>query len=218
MKALANLEREWRKAWGRDISTPGARWRARVYCELLDHGVLRRVWTNFDRLDNGVWRSNHPTAGRLRRMAAQGLRSVINLRGDSEWAHNQFEIETCAELGLAFHSVSLSARQAPPADELFRLIDLLRRVERPVLLHCKSGADRAGLASAIYLLIQGRPLSDARAQLSFRYLHLHQTKTGVLDAFLDAYAPFERNMSFETWLRDHYDQAALQASFSPKWG
>lgn len=218
MKALANWEREWRQAWGKDISTPKARWRARIYCELLDHAFLRRLWTNFDQIDDGVWRSNHPTAKRLRRMAGRGLRSVINLRGATDWAHNLFEAETCAELGVEFHSVSLNARQAPRAQEILGFINLVQTVPRPVLLHCKSGADRAGLASAIYLLINGAPLADARRHLSLRYLHLHQTKTGVLDAFLDAYAPFEGQMSFETWVRDIYDREALEASFTPKWG
>ena len=97
---------------------------------------------------------------------------------------------------------------------------LLDSLDGPALLHCKSGADRAGLMAALYLLIKkGRPVAEAAEQLSFRYLHVKQAKTGLLDAFLAAYAPYEAvGMGFFDWVDNVYDPEQLQAEFlSSSW-
>jgi protein tyrosine/serine phosphatase len=88
-----------------------------------------------------------------------------------------------------------------------------------VLIHCKSGADRAGLASAIWLMVmEGRPVEEARAMLSWRYLHLRWSRTGVLDLVLDSYGA--RNaaapIGFEDWVATEYDAEAVQAAFDGK--
>ena len=51
------------------------------------------------------------------------------------------------------------------------------------MMHCKSGADRAGLMAALYLLIAKQPAREAVKQLTWKYGHVKQAKTGVLDAF-----------------------------------
>ena len=56
-------------------------------------------------------------------------------------------------------------------------------------LHCKSGADRAGLVSAMYLIAEKKQtVSEAKKQLSFKYLHLDFTKTGILDYIFDVFS------------------------------
>ena len=56
-------------------------------------------------------------------------------------------------------------------------------------MHCKSGADRAGFAAALYLLLQRRrPAEEAQEQLSWRYLHLRAGATGILHFLIDRYA------------------------------
>jgi protein tyrosine/serine phosphatase len=53
------------------------------------------------------------------------------------------------------------------------LIALMEKADKPLLIHCKDGADRAGLASALYLAIVKRvDPKMAEAQLSFRYGHI----------------------------------------------
>ena len=48
------------------------------------------------------------------------------------------------------------------------------------MMHCKSGADRAGLMSALYLLIvEKRPAREAAQQLAWKYGHVRQAKTGL---------------------------------------
>ena len=45
---------------------------------------------------------------------------------------------------------------------------LLREAPKPVLVHCEGGADRTGLAAALYLAAAGHP-AQADGQLSVRY-------------------------------------------------
>jgi protein tyrosine phosphatase (PTP) superfamily phosphohydrolase (DUF442 family) len=157
----------------------------------------------------GVWRSNHPTQARLQRLKARGVRSVLSLRGGGDAAHNATERLWCEELGLTLRSVGMSDKAAPSPENLLHLIESFREIEAPFLIHCKSGADRAGLASAVYLLtMTDAPLAEARKMLSWRFLHLRGSKAGVLDDVLDAYAA-DPGLPFADWVATRYDPARL---------
>ena len=186
--------------------------------EMVDHGVLRHLWTNFDEVAPGVFRSNHPGPARLRAYRDHGVRSVINLRGANLSAGYRQEVQTCAALGLDLFSIKLTARGTPRRERLQDLFASFDTIARPFLMHCKSGADRAGLASVLYLLDQGEPVVTARRHLSRRYLHLGWTRTGILDAFVDVYARRLETgpISVRDWVRDEYDPAAVQALFDQR--
>ena len=83
-------------------------------------------------------------------------------------------------------------------------------------MHCKSGADRAGLMSVLYkLLREGVSVEEAQEQLSLKYLHVKHGKTGVLDAVFEVYAAFnaETPISFLDWVENHYDRLAIKEAF-----
>jgi protein tyrosine phosphatase (PTP) superfamily phosphohydrolase (DUF442 family) len=208
-RRLNNLERRWRAHYN-VVPVDDDTWRrARIYNAWFDHAILRTVWTNQAEIAPGVWRSNHPTKARLKRLKAQGLKTVISLRGGGDAAHNATERLWCEELGLTLYSVGMSDKAPPPNATLLHLIETFREVETPLLIHCKAGADRAGLASAIYLLTMTEaPFATARRMLSWRFLHLRSSKAGVLDDVLDAYAPHD-NMPFTEWVASVYDPASL---------
>jgi len=213
---LAEIERSWGVSYGSDISTEKGRARARRHYDLVDHGLLRKIWTNYHEVDEGVFRSNQPSQSRLADYKERGIKSVLNLRGESPLSHYLFEEEACRDLGLTLVSEHLSADTLPTADRIFAVEAHLRSLEKPLLFHCKSGADRAGFVAALYLLlIKGAPVALARQQLSFRYLHLKGSKKGVLDYALAAYAQAElaTGIRFRDWLKTAYDPDALKADF-----
>lgn len=213
---LRDREKAWRNSYGAEDAPA---WKQRLHYELMDHAILRRVWTNFAPVSEGVYRSNHPNHHRLKKAKDMGIKVILNLRGNGSSPHQRMERKSCEELGLTFETFALTARRAPPKEEMIKLIEAFRRVERPFLMHCKSGADRVGLASAMYLMvINGVPLKEARKQLSLKFLHVESSKTGILDHILDLYAPFEDRMGFEQWLTDHYDPEAAEISFQAKRG
>ena len=213
---IKRWERDLRAFYNTDLSTPEKRRRAHIYNLWFDHAILRGVWTNLDEIAPGVFRSNHPTHRRFAEMKERGIRAVLNLRGSAGAAHYLTERESCAQLGLTLVDRNLHARKAASAAEIVAVIDAFREIERPFVMHCKSGADRAGFASAIYLMVmEDAPVSVARRMLSPRYVHFRWTKTGVLDHILDTYEA--RNaadpIGFEDWVRTEYDPVAIQAEF-----
>ncbi|QOL81080.1 phosphatase domain-containing putative toxin [Pseudooceanicola spongiae] len=216
---IKTWERNLRASYNTDLSTPENRRRAAIYNRWFDHAVLRGVWTNFFEIAPGVFRSNHPTHDRFAAMKAQGIRSVLNLRGAAGAAHYLTEQESCRALGLTLIDRNLYARQAASAEEILSVIEAFRQIEKPFVMHCKSGADRAGFASAIYLMvIEGRPVAEARKMLSPKYVHFKFTKTGILDHILDAYAKRQSltGIGFEDWVRTEYDPKTLQAEFNAR--
>lgn len=203
--------------FGRDISTPLGKLAAHVHLMLMDHGILRVPWTNLAQIAPGVWRSNQPSPARIARYKRMGIERIISLRGFGENSYTLLERAACEKHGIEFIVTAFHARRAPPRDKLLRVIELMETTPKPFLLHCKSGADRAGLASAIYLLqVEGRPLDEARKMLSLRFLHLRSTKTGILDEILDCYErdSAQTPMDFRTWAETTYDRDAVTASFA----
>lgn len=213
---LDEAERNLRNSFGNDISSPRGRRAAVWHFHLMDHAFLRVLWSNLDEVEPGVWRSNQPSPRRLKRYARMGIRTIINLRGTSSQSHFLLEQEACNSLGLKLESVPIHARSLVGAEQLLALLDLFETVERPFLMHCKSGADRAGLAAALYLMhIRNVPVQHAKRQLSFRYLHLKNDQTGILDFMLDRYAEdFEKSrVPIRKWIETSYDNRALSREF-----
>ncbi|MRU14536.1 protein tyrosine phosphatase [Roseovarius sp. A21] len=218
-KRISDWERKLRASYNTDLSTPENRRRAHIYNLWFDHAILRKVWTNFFPVAPGVYRSNQPTHERFEKLKAMGVKSVLNLRGAAGAAHYLVEEESCRQLGLTLVNVSLMARNAAPAANILQVIGAFRSIEKPFVMHCKSGADRAGFASAIYLLaIEDRPISEARKMLSAKYIHFRWTKTGVLDFILDRYEERQKEtgIGFEDWIKTEYDHLQMQADYEAR--
>lgn len=207
------------------FATPAGRRRAWRELMLADHGVLRLVYDNTHPVACGlqdvtVWRSYQPSPGRLARFAKRGVRTIVNLRGETPSGQYYLERGACEKLGLALVDLRAYSRGAPSKAFLAEARALFAQIEYPAVFHCKSGADRAGLVSALYLLAHaGRPIDEARRHLSLRYGHVRWGKTGVLDAFFDAYeaANAAAPIGFWTWVETAYDPAAVEASFRATW-
>jgi protein tyrosine/serine phosphatase len=199
-----------------DLSTAKGRVVAWIDSLFIDHAVFRLAWSNLAPVVPGkVYRCNHPTPARLRRMAARlGLRTLINLRGRTQSGSDALSRETARELGLQFHDMAFESRGAPQRERVLRLHDIYRSAPLPAIMHCKSGADRAGLASGLMVMFAGGTSADALRHLSWRFGHIKQAKTGILDAFFLRYRhEAEGRKPFLDWVREDYDAAALRRDF-----
>ena len=121
---------------------------------VFDHGLLRKAWRNEHEVDGGVWRSNQPDPGTIRRLAGQGFKAILNLRGATEYGSYLLEREACRAAGIELVDFKLTSRTLPSREEILALDAIFARLPRPFLMHCKSGADRAGFAAALYLMLQ----------------------------------------------------------------
>jgi protein tyrosine phosphatase (PTP) superfamily phosphohydrolase (DUF442 family) len=117
-----------------------------------------------------IYRSAQPSGDRLGAWIDElSLRTVVNLRGrksqdDRRWLLE--ETATAERAGVAHVSIRMSAGDVPPAQTLRELVRTLDSAERPLLLHCKAGAERSGLASAVAVLLETGDLERARAEFA----------------------------------------------------
>lgn len=203
-----------------DLSTFGGRlW---AYLDFLwrDHAYLRLGFRNAHWISPEVVRSNQPWPHQLADWKAKGVRTVINLRGGFDASFHALEKDACARLGLTLVNFTITSRDAPSRDQVLAAQALFSSIEYPALLHCKSGADRASMMSALYMhLRRGSSIGEALEQLSLRYLHLKNGRTGILDYALELYlAQAEpKGVSFVDWVSSPaYDPLAIKADYLAK--
>ena len=87
-------------------------------------------------------------------------------------------------------------------------------------MHCKSGADRTGIMGVLYRHFHmGDTIEQALEQLSFKYLHVKEGKTGMLDFFFKDYLRYtaENDIEFIDWVETVYDPADVKARFMDQW-
>ncbi|MFD1913173.1 tyrosine-protein phosphatase [Halodurantibacterium flavum] len=214
-KRISAAKRRFRETWGTDISTPEARRRAWWVFQLVDHAFLRYLWKNTREIAPGVFRANQPSPGRIEGYARRGIRSILNLRGPSDQSHYLFEKDACDRTGITLVDRRLYATELPERDQLLALLDTFEQIEKPFVMHCKSGADRSGFGAALYLIMTGSPVEVARRELHWKHMHFKTEATGILDFFLRTYGAAEARsgISLRDWIARDYDAAALTAAY-----
>jgi len=194
---------------------------------LGDHGFLRKVYNNtHEVVPDKLWRTYQPSPADLKRWKERGIKTVINLRGDRPSGFYFLEEDACQKFGLEFVTFRVYSRDAPSKEILHGARQLFETITYPAIMHCKSGADRAGLMATLYLFFQESvPLDAAMEQLSFRYGHVKQGKTGVIDYALQQYVDHAhahgKSLSsvtdFFDWVDNVYDPKATKDSFLGSW-
>lgn len=122
-----------------------------------------------------AFRSAQPSQELILRLRREhGLATILNLRGASvgrPWYDDEAKAARAA--GVQLISFRMSAATELTPDEVRRLIAIMRDAPKPILIHCRSGADRTGIASALYLAaLKGADEERAEWQLSPLYGHV----------------------------------------------
>ena len=157
-----------------------------------------------------------PTPLRVKKYSEIGIKTIINLRGirkDGGWL---LENAACKKHNIKLIDFRARSRAAPEKEMIFNAEKLFNEIEYPVLIHCKSGADRAGIMCALYLLIhENKHPNIANKQLSWKYLHVKWAKPGILDNFVKEYC-FQYNktkVKFIDWVKNDYNPIKLEKNF-----
>ena len=204
-----------------DLTTPGGRLRAYLDYLWNDHAYLRLAFSNAHRLSNELVRANQPWPFQLKTWARRGVKTVINLRGGFDASFYALEQDACRCYGLTLRNFTVASRDVPTREQVLGAKLLFETIEYPALMHCKSGADRAGLMAVLYMHFrQGRTVREALSQLSPRFLHVRAGLTGVLDYVFERYLAEGEpaGLSFLEWVESPaYDPAGIKADFRAGW-
>jgi uncharacterized protein (TIGR01244 family) len=192
----------------------------RAWADLLvvDHGIFRLIYLNRHRVTPDLYRSAQPSPLDIRAMAREGIRTLVVLRSGKSHGAWQLQREAANAAGIRLIDCPLRSRSAPDREMLLGLPAFFSSLDYPVMAHCKSGADRAGLFAALYLLIrEGADAARAKRELCLGKGHFSHSQTGILDCFLDRYAREgeARGKAFLEWVREDYDPEGLSREFRP---
>lgn len=195
---------------------------------LVAAGVFHRPWFlgNNGVVDPGkVYRIAQPSGSRLApALDGPGIASILNLRGGSSsdsWY--VAEVEAAKARGIDFYDHPMKAEERPGRNDLLALIDLFPRCRYPLLIHCKAGADRTGLASALYRMVMlGESPEVAEGQLTVFHGHVPLLGTAHLHEPIDEYAAWLRAEGVEhtaerlrRWVAEEYESDERLADYEP---
>ena len=191
---------------------------ALCYAEMLvvDYGLVRTVYNNRHQISKDAWRSAQPAPHHIRWIADRGVKTVVNLRGRQSFGTRWLQERACERHGIKLVDLKLRSRAAPTREDFHAVRELLNTVTYPILIHCKSGADRAGLMSVMYRFVHdGVPIRDAKQELSLRFGHIRQADTGILDYVFERYLADNETkpIEFWHWVDTVYDSSAAETSF-----
>ena len=116
-----------------------------------------------------LYRSGQPSEEQLDRWIREfGLKSIISLRHTLPL----YEQNLARKHGVKLHHLTFSAKTGLGDRKWQRIREILVNEDNyPLLVHCRSGADRTGQVIALYRIeLQGWPLDKALREM---YLHYH---------------------------------------------
>lgn len=138
-------------------------------------GIQQFIFGNVHAVVPGeFYRSAQLSQAQLEAMRAHyGIKSIINLRGENKGtAWYDSELEASQHLGIKHMDFRMKSSRTLDYQHAQELVKMMRDAPKPLLVHCAAGADRTGLASALYLAEIKEDEKSAESQLSLRYGHI----------------------------------------------
>ncbi len=103
---------------------------------------------NFDQVSPDLYRGAQPDAAGVAGLDRAGIRSVVDLRQGSEVRPG--ERTDATGFGMTYTNVPMAGFGRPSAEEIERVLALIRTLPPPVFVHCRHGCDRTGAVIACY--------------------------------------------------------------------
>ncbi len=185
---------------------------------IKDHGFVRALFNNnFHNIDNNFFRSAQPSTNVLRKYIKKyKFKTVVNLRNSDDSVTSFFLLEKklLASNNVKMINVAISGSSLPDKYTLLSFIEIFKKNQRPLLVHCKSGADRTGFFSALYIFYLHNDLDLALKQFSLKYFHFKNSKTAILHYFFEVLRSEQiSSKNLEEWISNEYNEKHITKKF-----
>lgn len=205
-----------------NIKTFRGRLGAYAWSMVVEHNIVNVFRDNFYQISPNAYRSSQPTPYQvIRRAKKYGIKTIVNVRGFPKNSPlHDLEQEACDKAGITLKHYKIYSRTIPRLEELKTLHALLNEIEYPVMFHCKSGADRVGIVSTLYLhWKEGIPLEETNMLKFWPYGHIKGAKTGILDYFIETFLTYKKehpDAELLWWAENVMERESLRDSFKPE--
>lgn len=118
---------------------------------------------NLKKVSSEYYRSAQPESGGFASAEKLGIKTIISLReSDSDNALAEKEPTSIKLIHIPLSTLGITQ------EDVGRVLNVIRKAEKPVLVHCRHGSDRTGLITAYYRIIfENWQREEARAELLF---------------------------------------------------
>ena len=142
-----------------------------------------KIYGNFHKVEDDLYRSAQLYSFNLPYYIQKyHIRSIINLRGASKEDWYKDEIRISKDNNVIHYDFGLPDRKVIPRKKMEALVKLMKKAPKPLLVHCKAGADRTSLASALYLYaIKHDPNADRAISIIYGHFPWLGSKTKAMD-------------------------------------
>jgi len=146
---------------------------------------------NFHQVDADLFRGGHPDCNGYAKLAALGIRTIVDLQGGAVGTIRGCEKRT-GRRNLNFHIIPFeiwfgqTAVTGVSDQRLRQLFGMMRQAPKPMFVTCKLGDDRTGVIVALYRMRRGE-MSFQRAEQEARSYHFHPDVLIGLKLTLDRY-------------------------------
>jgi len=127
----------------------------------------------FEIIPGELYRSSQLPPSRLESYIKQyGIKTIVNLSGDEPWYWVSTQEKQLAEkYKIVLFNIKTHALVVTPLEQVRSLLTISLSAPLPILFHCFAGSDRAGEACALYMLANGKGITEALSQLSTKFGH-----------------------------------------------
>jgi len=118
---------------------------------------------NFGKVNDHIYRGGQPKGDDYRRLGALGIKTILDLRGDSEPSARSLT----EGAGLRYISLPMAPKEYPQPDAAQRFLEIVNDQSNwPVYVHCAGGRHRTGAMIAAYrITVDGWDLDRAYQEM-----------------------------------------------------
>lgn len=166
--------------------------------------------TNFHYVDETLMRGAKPTQAQLQELKDNGVKTIISFCTNYNQQNPKTKVfpdeaNWANKLGIDFYWMPFRSAENPlkqDIDTFFKVTDEARQNGERVFIHCRHGADRTGVFSAMYRLRnQNIKLSDVIREL-MKYGHDANHNPNIIPFLIDYYAELNPINKFKTIIKE----------------